>query len=49
MQQTLVGHAVQQHLRGLTGLRKLRLFDTRVTDQGIAELRKALPELRVTR
>jgi hypothetical protein len=35
------------HLNGLTGLTMLRLTDTKVTDAGIAELQRALPDLSV--
>jgi hypothetical protein len=35
------------HLKGLTGLQELRLANTNVTDAGVAELHRALPNLSV--
>ncbi|HEV3162412.1 MAG TPA: hypothetical protein VGZ22_00115 [Isosphaeraceae bacterium] len=36
-----------QHLKGLTHLKTLSLYDTQVTDEGIDELKKALPNVKV--
>ena len=33
-----------EHLKGLTGLRELDLYGTKITDAGADSLRKALPE-----
>ena len=35
------------HIKGMTSLRKLYLTDTKVTDAGIAELQKTLPNCRI--
>jgi len=35
------------HFRGLTGLRMLFLDNTQVTDEGVAELKKALPNCQI--
>jgi hypothetical protein len=35
------------HLKGLTGLQVLFLFSTQVTEAGVAELKAALPGLKV--
>jgi hypothetical protein len=35
------------HLKGLNGLRMLRLEGTKVTADGAADLMKALPELKI--
>jgi Leucine rich repeat len=37
------------HLAGLARLQSLYLFGTQVTDEGVSKLKRALPELRVTR
>lgn len=37
------------HFKGLTKLRKLRLLNTQVTDTGVAELQKALPDCKIFR
>jgi len=37
------------HLRGMTRLRALTLIDSPVTESGVRELERALPELQVTR
>jgi hypothetical protein len=36
-------------LKGLTALRLLDLTNTKVTDAGVKELQKALPELEIVR
>jgi hypothetical protein len=46
---TLVTDAGLKHLIGLKQLRSLSLAGTKVTDRGVAELRKALPDLKVSR
>ena len=35
------------HLKGLTGLQTLNLAGTKVTDAGVAELKKALPNCEI--
>jgi hypothetical protein len=35
------------HLKGLTGLQTLYLRSTKVTDAGVAELKKALPNCKI--
>ena len=36
------------HLKGMTGLRRLNLYgDTKVTDAGIADLQKVLPNCEI--
>ena len=37
------------HLNRMTSLEWLYLYDTHVTDAGIAELKRALPKLRIYR
>ena len=37
------------HFQGLSNLRKLKLLNTQVTDDGVAELQKALPDCKITR
>src|SRR5262249_62323112 len=37
------------HLKGLKNLVRVRLGKTQVTDEGVSELRRALPDLRVDR
>ena len=37
------------HLAGLTNLEELWLYGTQVTDEGLAELRKALPNCSINR
>jgi hypothetical protein len=44
-----VTDAVLEHLKGLTQLRTLDLFGTKVTGAGEAELKKALPKVRINR
>ncbi len=46
---TPVGDAGLVHLRGLTRLYSLTLNNTQVTDAGVAELQKALPNLAIHR
>ena len=38
-----------KELAGLKGLRKLYLFGTKVTDAGVADLQKALPDCKINR
>jgi hypothetical protein len=47
LQHTRVSDAGLAHLRGLTELRLLVVYDTQVTDAGIRRLRQALPALQV--
>jgi hypothetical protein len=35
------------HFVGLTSLQTLELFDTQVTNAGVAELQKALPDCKI--
>ena len=35
------------HLKGLTGLQVLFLMNTKVTDAGVADLQKALPDCQI--
>ena len=35
------------HLKGLTGLKDLGLYGTKVTNAGVAELKKALPKCKI--
>jgi hypothetical protein len=37
-----------EHLRGLTNLKLLDLYDTRVSDAGVRALQKALPKAEVS-
>ena len=37
------------HLKGLTNLKSLSLYKTQITDAGIAELQKALPNCKITK
>jgi len=37
------------HLKGLTILQELSLYDTKVTDAGVAELKKALPNCKIAK
>jgi len=37
------------HLKGLTGLLTLGLRNTKVTDAGVAELKKALPKCQISK
>ena len=37
------------HLKGLTKLQKLFLSSTKVTDAGVAELQKALPNCKISK
>lgn len=46
---TQVSDAGLTHLQGLTQLQQLYLHSTRVTDPGVAELRKALPNVTIHR
>ena len=46
---TQVTDAGLVHLTGLTKLKDLRLVGTQVTDQGVSELQKTLPNVQVTR
>jgi hypothetical protein len=38
-----------EHLKGFPNLEELELHGTQVTDAGIADLRKALPNVRILR
>ena len=38
-----------EHLKGLAGLQILDLHSTKVSDDGVAALEKALPKLKVSR
>ena len=49
LQQTNVGDKGLEHLKGLTSLRELNVRQTKVTDAGVANLRKSLPKLKITR
>lgn len=46
---TTVGDGELQHLHGLSGLDRLILIRTRVTDEGVKKLEKALPRLSIYR
>ena len=46
---TQVSDAGLEHLRGLTQLENLNLSNTRVTDAGVDELKKALPDVAISR
>jgi len=37
------------HLKGLTSLKSIALAETQVTDEGVAELQKALPNCQITK
>jgi len=45
----LNGDTELAHLKGLTKLTNLEFDVTRVTDAGVAELKKALPRCRISR
>jgi len=36
-------------LKGLTGLRELNLYDTEITDAGVANLQKSLPNCKISK
>ena len=44
MENTQITDAGLEHLKGLTQLRTLGLVDTKATDKGVKEIRKALPK-----
>ena len=46
---TRITDAGMMHLEGMTGLKTLGLNDTRVTGSCVAELKKALPNCKITR
>jgi Leucine-rich repeat (LRR) protein len=46
---TNVTDAGLEHLKGLSHLKRLYLFSTCVTDEGVAELKRALPNLQVSK
>jgi len=37
------------HLKGLTNLQELSVNETKVTDAGVAELKKALPNCKIAK
>ena len=43
-----IDHAGLVHLAGLTALKTLTLYDTQVTDVGVAELQQALPNCAIS-
>lgn len=46
---TNVTDAGSKHLKGMTNLESLSLYRTRITDEGVDELRRALPNCKITR
>jgi hypothetical protein len=44
---TLITDAGLVHLAGLTNLKTLYLFRTQITDAGVAELKKSLPNCEI--
>ena len=49
LSETRVTDAGLQSLRGLTKLRFVNLWRSKVTDEGVRELREALPNAQITR
>ena len=47
LRNTRITDAGLPHLAGLTALERLDLYDTEVTDVGVAKLQKALPNCRI--
>ena len=44
-----IGRLGLVHLKGLTNLQELSLYYTKVTDAGVADLQKALPNCKISK